>query len=76
MMVFANTLFITIIVKFLALKKWVEEGANTAPKTPQLCSFLATPLATHLATRDPEHDLKNSWDQSTLVYTHSVILVI
>ena len=34
MLVFANTLDITIIVKFLALKKWVGEGANTAPKRP------------------------------------------
>ena len=53
MIVFANTLDITIIVKFLALKKWVGEGANTGTAgRPQLCSFLATPLATHLATHD------------------------
>ena len=53
MIVFVNTLDITIIVKFLALKKWVGEGANTGtPGRSQLCSFLATPLATHLATHD------------------------
>ena len=53
MIVFANTLDITIIVKFLALKKWLGEGANTGtPGRSQLCSFLAAPLATHLATHD------------------------
>lgn len=51
MIVFANTLDITIIVKFLALKKWVGEGANTGtPGRLQLCSFLATCA--------PEHDFE------------------
>ena len=69
-MVFANTLDVTITVKFLALKKWVGEGANTGtPGRLRLCSFLATPLATHLATRAPEHDLKNSWQQSAIWYS-------
>ena len=59
MIVSANTLDITIIVKFLDLKKWVGEGANTGtPGRLQLCSFLAT--------RAPEHDLKNSRDQSAI----------
>ena len=66
MMVFANTLGKTMIVKFLALKKWVEEGANIAPKTPPAKFLPSYALSYAPAARDPEHDLKNTWDQSAI----------